>query len=98
MKVTREEARESLIHGTNNKYHLCEVLRLTYDYVHEMPEGEAKTKMTTLLIDAMMMAKKMNNRLHYYHNAYGDNSGSEGRNFIGLTGVRARAAMRKARP
>lgn len=95
--ITREEAKKSLIKGTNNKKHICETLRMVYDRVHEMPDSMNKDVMTELLIDAMWMAKKMQNRLVYYQKTYKDTTGHEGKNFIGLTGVKARAKMRKVR-
>jgi len=62
-----------------------------------MPEGEVKTSMTELLIDAMIMAKKMQERLSYYQKIYNDNTGNKASSIVGLTGVRERARMRKAR-
>lgn len=97
-KVTRQAAALSLIRGTNNKKHICETLRMVYDYVYEMEESPEKQGMTKLLIDAMQMAKKMQNRLVYYQKKYKDNTGNKAVNIVGLTGVRARAKMRKARP
>ena len=35
MKISREEAKEELIRGVNNKRNLCEVLRLIYDEIYE---------------------------------------------------------------
>ncbi|MBU2052604.1 hypothetical protein KKH13_05345 [Patescibacteria group bacterium] len=93
----REIARRSLFYGTNNKKHICETLRMVHDYVYEMPDGEVKEKMTELLIDAMVMAKKMQDRLSYYQKTYKDNTGNKAINIVGLAGVRARAKMRKAR-
>lgn len=90
----REKARISLIKGTNNKKHICETLRLIYDQVHEK---EGNDEIVKLLIDAMTMAKKMQNRLAYYQKTYKDNTGNKAINVIGLEGVRARSRMRKAR-
>lgn len=100
MTDLREEARKSLIRGTNNKKHICETLRLIYDEVHDLEHDKylyAKKIMTELLVDAMVMAKKMQNRLAYYQKTYKDNTGNKAVGLVGLTGVRARARMRKAR-
>jgi len=91
---TREVAKHSLLYGTNNKKHICETLRMICDEIYEMPNNE---KIMELLIDAMEMAKKMQNRLAYYQKTYKDNTGNKAINIIGLTGVRNRAKMRKAR-
>ena len=90
----RHIARKSLITGTNNKKHICETLRLAYDEIHDWPENE---RITELLIDAMVMAKKMQNRLAYYQKTYKDNTGNKAIHVIGLTGVRNRSKMRKVR-
>lgn len=90
----RHFAKKSLITGTNNKKHICETLRLVYDEIHDMPDNE---KITELLIDAMIMAKKMQNRLSYYQKTYNDNTGNKAVDIVGLSGVRARNKMRKAR-
>lgn len=96
-EVTYEYAKDSLMYHTNNKKHICETLRMIYDEVHELPKTDHKDRATELLIEAMMMAKKMQNRLHYYQTKYHDNTGNKAKNIIGLTGVRARTIMRKKR-
>ena len=93
----RHTARKSLILGTNNKKHICETLRLTYDEIHELPDSESKDRATELLIDAMVMAKKMQGRLAYYQKRYKDNTGNKAIHVVGLVGVRNRSKMRKAR-
>lgn len=90
----RHIAKKSLITGTNNKKHICETLRLIYDEVHGIEDRE---RITELLIDAMVMAKKMQNRLSYYQKTYKDNTGNKAIDIIGLSGVRNRSKMRKAR-
>ena len=90
----RRFARKSLIQGTNNRKHICETLRLIYDEVHDTPDNEC---ITELLIDAMGMAKKMQDRLSYYQKTYRDNTGGKAIDIIGLTGVRNRSRMRKLR-
>lgn len=91
----RHIARKSLITGTNNKKHICETLRLVYDEIHNLPDNE---QITELLIDAMVMAKKMQNRLSYYQKKYKDNTGNKAIDIIGLAGCRNRSKMRKVRP
>ena len=90
----RQTARKSLITGVNNKKHICETLRLIYDEVHGMPDNE---RITELLIDAMVMAKKMQTRLAYYQKTYNDNTGNKAIDIIRLAGVRERCRIRKAR-
>lgn len=94
--ISRESARESLIKGTNNKKHICETLRLIYDEIGGL-DWRTKGVVVELLIDAMVMAKKMQNRLAYYQKTYKDNTGNKAENIVGLTGVRNRAKMRQAR-
>jgi len=91
---TREVARKSLLYGTNNKKHICETIRMICDEIYDVPNNE---KIMELLIDAMEMAKKMQDRLSYYQKAYKDNTGNKADNIVYLTGVIARAKMRKAR-
>lgn len=97
MAVDRAWYRSQLMYHTNNKKHVCETLRMIYDYVHPMPDSEAKTGMTELLIDAIEMAKKMQDRLSYLQKTYKDNTGNKASSIVGLTGVRARSRMRGAR-
>lgn len=97
MAVTRAWYEQQLKYHTNNKKHICETIRMIYDYVYELPDGQTKTAMTELLIDAIMMAKKMQDRLSYYQKTYEDNTGNKAESIVGLTGVRARTVMRKAR-
>ena len=90
----RQLAKRSLITGTNNKKHICETLRLIYDEVYQLEDNEL---ITELLIDAMVMAKKMQNRLVYYQKRYKDDTGNKAIDIIGLAGCRNRNKMRKAR-
>jgi hypothetical protein len=93
----REHIADLLKYHTNNKKHICETLRMAYDWVDRLPEGEEKKGITELLVDAMQMAKKMQNRLYYYQKTYSDDTGQLGSEFISLTGTRARAKMRQDR-
>ena len=101
IKLTRAKARKDLIQGTNNKKNICETLRLIYDEIYsiEFDSGnlQALNETEKLLIDAIIMAKKMQNRLSYYQKKYKDNTGNKASSIIGLTGVNARGRMRKAR-
>jgi hypothetical protein len=97
MNVDREYARDSLMFHANNKKHLCETLRRVYDYIYELPKGQIRDGATEELIDAMMMAKKMQDRLHYYQNTYHDDTGNKAKNIVGLTGVKNTARLRHDR-
>jgi hypothetical protein len=106
MKKERRFARESLIRGVNNKKHICETLRMIYDEICDVhvvckfPDCKLclnKEKTTELLIDAMVMAKKMQDRLSYYQKKYKDNTGNKAINIVRLTGVNRRNKIRKAR-
>ena len=90
----RQLARKSLITGTNNKKHICETLRLIYDEVYQLEDNGL---ITELLIDAMVMAKKMQERLSYYQKTYKDNTGNKAIDIVGLAGCRKRSKDRKAR-
>jgi hypothetical protein len=95
--VTRNKAKYTLMREANSVKGICEVLRLIYDDVFNLEEGEAKTRMTENLIDAMMMAKKMHNRLVYYKTTYNDTTGHGLKNLIGMTHSRERLKMRRVR-
>ena len=95
--TNRDFVKDLLKYHTNNKFHICEVLRLIYDEVYKLPETNSKDIMTELLVDASIMAKKMQNRLYYYQKQYSDDTGNKARGIVGLSGVRARAKMRQAR-
>jgi len=90
----REEAREGLVRGANNKKNICETLRMINDEVYGMPDTE---RITELILDAFIMGKKMQNRLSYYQKKYKDNTGNKAKDIEGLEGVNERARMRKAR-
>lgn len=95
--ITREYAFESLTKGANNKKAICETLRMIYDEVWFKIPKEERGEVTELLVDALIMAKKMQHRLSYYQKTYKDNTGNKAKDIIGLTGVRARAKMRQER-
>ena len=85
--------KKNLITGTNNKKHICETLRLIYDEIHDLKDNE---DITELLVDALIMAKKMQERLSYYQKTYNDNTGNKAEDIAGLAGCRIRSKMRNA--
>jgi len=89
--------RNILKYHTNNKYHICEMLRMVYDHVDLMTDEKEKEAITVLLVDAMIAAKKMQDRLYYYQKKYSDDTGNKAQEIVGLRGVRARSKMRKER-
>lgn len=91
-------AKNNLTRGTNRHYVMCEAIRLIYDDVYELPDGEKKTRMTERLVDMMIMSKNMSDRLHYYRETYQDKTGKSGKGFRMLSDNQARMLMRKARP
>ena len=70
MAETDEAKREHLRHTltTQSSRHLtiCEQLRFVYDDVAEIQDEALRISMTEKLIDAIGMAKKINDRLVFY--------------------------------
>ena len=97
MEGIRRRAKKSLMYQANSYQTICETMRLIYDEIHDMPQTKWKEKITDLLIDGMIIGKKMQNRLIYYHQTYKDTSGSGGSNIGRLKGSKKRSRMRKAR-
>jgi hypothetical protein len=94
----RGPAKKSLIYGTNRYSGICETLRLIYDEIYNMQDGQLKDKITELLVDAMVMGKKMHQRLEYYKETYPqDTTGHNAKNLEMIPGSAARAKMRRAR-
>lgn len=91
IKNTREwrHARHSLMKSANTYRGICEVLREVYDNVYQVSEVELRDKMTDLLIEASIMAKKINDRLIYYFKTYADKTGHRANNIqkIGRSGL-----------
>ena len=77
-EYTREEITKDLVIGVSREIGICETLRNVYDLVYEMPDGEIKQQMTEKLIDALLMGKKMGDRLTYYAQTYKDPTGAWG--------------------
>lgn len=78
--IDREAVRINLIRGINRQLGICEQLRIIYDSVHKLSEAELKQKITDGLVEAMIMAKKMGDRLQYYHDITHDKTGHAGIN------------------
>jgi len=95
--MDRQIVRDSLIRGASRQMNVCEKLRVIYDSVYQLPEGELKQAITEGLIDAMEMAKKMNMRFDYYVKTYHDTTGHQGRHLKAID-QEAIAKMRKGRP
>jgi hypothetical protein len=93
----RSKARRSLICDANSHQCICETLRSVYDLVHGFPESEWKSKITELLIDALMMGKKMDARLVYYQGTYGDDTGNKASDLKFIDGNSKTRKMRQKR-
>jgi hypothetical protein len=78
--IDKDAVKINLIRGVNRQLGICEQLRIIYDSVYQLPEGEIKEKITDGLVDAMIMAKKMGDRLQYYHDLTHDATGHQGKN------------------
>lgn len=94
IKKQRKYAKINLISRANARYGICEVLRMIYDEVEPLDNNE---KITELLIDAMVMAKKMSDRLIYYKTTYNDTTGHAGKNLQRIYGVGDRNKVRRKR-
>ena len=92
-----EAMRASLIRGTNKNQCICESLRLVYDEIIEMEDKEKKERITEHLVDCMVFAKKMADRLDYYKATYHDTTGSGGSNLPPIPGSVRRRNMRSKR-
>jgi len=96
----RERFFHSLWYQVNQVLGICEQLRFIYDDVYTMPESELKTRLTERLIDALIMGKKMSDRLVWYKKKYGKGDPDSGSNGIHLTILQNngwRIRMRKSR-
>ena len=77
---------------------ICEQLRFVYDTVHDSNLDDAtKAKLTDQLVDAFIMAKKMQNRLTYYYQNFNDGTGNSGKNINSLQNNGPRSRKRSAR-
>ena len=97
-EAIRAKTRESLVRSTGALLGICEQLRFIYDTVEEAGlEPALKERLTDQLVDAMVMAKKMQARLIYYRKTYDDKTGSNRTHLPRLQGNTARIRMRKKR-
>lgn len=96
-KKHRWWAKKNLLRMTNRHYVICEAIRLLYDDIHYLEDKELRKKLLNRLIDLMIMAKSMSDRLHYYREKYKDSTGKSGTGFPMLTNNQARMKMRKER-
>lgn len=78
--IEREIAKQSLVFLVSQKLTICEQLRFIYDSVEQLPDSEIKKMIVEQLIDAIMMAKKMDARLGRYRKAEVKKTGHGGRN------------------
>lgn len=83
--------------GTDIFLGICEVFRFIYDKIEDMEDEKLRDEISELLVDAMFMAKKMNKRMRYYRDKYGDFTGSGGKNLKHVPGDNSRRKMRKMR-
>ena len=90
----RETSKNQLIRGGDYRKTICEIFRLIYDEIHEMPDNE---KIVELLVDGIIMGSKMHRRLKYYFKKYGDKTGSMGETLERLPGSYNRRRWRQAR-
>lgn len=97
-KKGRNYMRRILLHGVNSFYGICEVLRCIYDLIEDHPDTQRKNELTEKLIDALIMAKKMNDRLVYYKTTYNDTTGHSGSNIKKAPGAKHKSIMRHKRP
>lgn len=66
--MSREWAKDNLIRSANEHETICEKLRQIYDILHDMSNTQNKHIIVEKLIDALLMAKRMQSRLEYYKN------------------------------
>lgn len=76
---------------------ICEQLRFIYDDVAQLPDGPLKDSLTEKLIDAIIMGKKINNRLVEYKKKEGKHSGAAGAHLMHLTDTKKRKRLRNER-
>lgn len=94
----RQKHKNSLIRQTSAGLGICEHLRFIYDTVAEADIDDAtREKLTDQLVDALIMAKKMNKRLVYYYRTYQDKTGTNGSKFNRLQANTSRIRMRRNR-
>lgn len=96
-KYNRQGVKDSLIREANRELNICEQLRCVYDSVHELPDGKLKEEITEKLVDALIMAKKMGDRLTYYSKTYRDTTGHGGKGLVKQLNYKPTRAARSKR-
>ena len=95
-KNLRKMIRMTLMYQTNSNQCICETLRLIYDEVADITDGR-RERVLENLIDAMIMAKKMSDRLDFYYKTYVDKTGHGGKKLVRLQNYDKKLAMRRTR-
>ena len=95
--IAREITKQSLIFEVSKRLTICEELRFIYDTVNQIEDKEIKEVITEQLIDAMIMAKKMDSRLGEYRKAEERKPGHRGRNLLRLKCFEKRVLFRQNR-
>lgn len=93
----RHIARKRLTTQSNTYMGICEVFRMIYDIVYGIKDKETRDQITEKLVDVMIMAKKMNDRLIYYQRTYKDMTGHRANNLIRIPNSGKIAWMRRHR-
>jgi hypothetical protein len=86
----REDVRKNLLTGASYKITICEKLRLINDLTHDVNVKEH-------ILDAYIMAKKIQRRLAYYKETYKDTTGNNGSNLKDNQNWSELTKMRKQR-
>ena len=94
----RDKHLRSMTRKTGAGLGICEQLRFVYDTVHDLDiDDSLKEKLTDQLVDAFIMAKKMQERLSYYYINFNDGTGHQGKNIKTLQNNGTRSKMRNSR-
>lgn len=96
-ELQRIRARRTLMYQANSHQCICETLRMVYDDVHELKDKKKVERIRENLVDAVVMAKKMAERLDYYYKTYADKTGNQGKKLISLQNTAKKLAIRRAR-
>jgi len=96
-KLERIRARRTLMYQANSHQCICETLRMVYDDVHDLKDKEKVERIRENLVDAVIMAKKMAERLDYYYKTYADKTGHGGKKLVGLQNTNQKLKIRRAR-
>jgi hypothetical protein len=78
----RDEIRISLTTDANRELGICEQIRQVYDSVYKIEDDKLRKEITEKLVDALIMAKKMGDRLTYYYVKTHDTGGHMGENLV----------------